>query len=94
MKTYTVTVPAYGAQPGETVRVDPADPTVQLNVSAGVLSEDKATDMRRQTMNCPICSETMKRPPKLSSDQELQEHYQDKHAAFQAPAWQPDTEEE
>ena len=41
MKTYTVTVPAYGKQPGESVSVDPNDTLVQLNVAAGVLVEGK-----------------------------------------------------
>ena len=95
MKTYTVTVPAYGKQPGESVDLDPNDTMVALNVTAGVLVEGKDATTVAPTMTCPLCRDDldMKRPPKLSSDQELQAHYQDKHAGFATPAWQPDTEE-
>ena len=95
MKTYTVTVPAYGKQPGESVSVDPNDTLVQLNVAAGVLVEGKGVTVLAPQMTCPLCRDDleMKRPPKLSSDQELHDHYQDKHAGFAVPAWQPDSEE-
>ena len=93
MKTYTLTHPAYGQPAGTTVALDDSDPLVQMNVDNGVLIPGK-DNVLEQKMTCPICAETMKRPTKLSSDQELVEHYQDKHAAFEAPSWQPDTEEE
>lgn len=40
MRLFTVTgpQPAYGAAPGDTVRLDERDSRVQLNVAAGVLT--------------------------------------------------------
>lgn len=95
MKTYTLTVPAYGKDPGDTVSLDPNASDVRLNVAAGVLTETNPKDAAATVMTCPLCRDDleMKRPPKLSSDQELHAHYQEKHAAFATPAWQPDTEE-
>lgn len=95
MKTYTLTVRAYGKEPGDTVSVDPNDRGVQINVAAGVLTEQKPSQAEPVQMTCPLCRDDldMKRPHKLSSDQELHDHYQDKHAGFAVPAWQPDTEE-
>ena len=95
MKTYTLTTRAYGKERGDTVSLDPEDSGVRLNVAAGILTEAKASTLEPAVMTCPICRDDleMKRPHKLSSDQELHDHYQDKHAGFAVPAWQPDTEE-
>jgi hypothetical protein len=95
VKTYTLTTRAYGLERGDTIKLDENDSGVRLNVAAGILTEDKKADAGPEVMTCPLCRDDleMKRPPKLSSDQELADHYQDKHAGFAVPAWQPDSEE-
>jgi len=95
MKTYTLTHPAYGQPAGTTVALDDTDPLVQLNVDNGVLipGKDQKVDAAGE-MTCPICAETMKRPPKLPTAEDLAAHYEEKHAGFVVPTWQSDTEEE
>ncbi len=92
MKTYTLTQPAYGKQPGETIRLHPEDPLVVLNVENGVLSEEAVKDEPAPRMTCPLCADDleMKRPPKFESQEELEQHYADKHPAFAVPAWSAD----
>jgi len=95
MKTYTLTQPAYGQERGSTIRLDPGDPLVGLNVDNGVLVEgkqDTKTDPLRMT--CPICDEHMQRPPKFEDAESLAAHYEDKHAGFVVPDWQPDKEDD
>lgn len=90
MKTYTLTQPAYGQNAGARVALDDTDPLVKLNVEAGVLVA--AEKSKPAEMTCPICSETMKRPPRFGGESDLADHYHDKHAAFAAPAWAADPE--
>jgi hypothetical protein len=93
MTTYTLTVPAYGKQAGETITLQPDDALVRLNIAAGVLVEGKAAKADAEKMTCPLCAEDleMKRPPKFDSAGELEQHYADKHPAFVVPAWSADT---
>lgn len=93
MKTYTLTQPAYGQKPGTTLALDDSDPLVQMNVDNGVLIPGKTSVEDPGKMTCPICKETMKRPTKAGDQAELDEHYQDKHAGFVVPTYQPDEEE-
>jgi hypothetical protein len=88
MRTYTLTHPAYGQEAGDQVNLDEKDPLVQLNVNAGILTKPTATDDAKMT--CPICVETMKRPPKFEGESDLSEHYADKHVGFVVPAWAAD----
>lgn len=94
MKTYTLTQPAYGQPAGTTVALDDTDPLVQMNVENGVLVAGKDQKVSEQRMTCPICAETMQRPPKLSTAEDLAAHYEEKHAGFVVPDWQADTEED
>lgn len=94
MKTYTLTSPAYGHERGDTVSLDPTDPLVTMNVDAGVLVEGKDAKVEPVKMTCPICDEHMQRPPKMDDAEALAAHYEDKHAGFVVPAWQPDKEDE
>ncbi len=89
MRTYTLTHPAYGKEAGDTVRLDELDPLVQLNVSSGILTTDKDSVDPGQ-MTCPICADTMKRPPRFGGESDLADHYADKHAGFVVPAWAAD----
>src|SRR4249920_899031 len=88
MKTYTLTRQAYGQPPGTTLALDPTDPLVQMNVTAGVLVEGKDAKVDSGEMTCPICAETMKRPPRFPTADNLTAHYEDKHAGFVVPTWQ------
>lgn len=94
MTTYTLTVRAYGKQPGDEIDLNADDSLVRLNVVAGVLVEGKVQKVDAQKMTCPLCAEDleMKRPPKFESVAELEEHYADKHPAFVVPAWSADTD--
>ena len=94
MKTYTLTHPAYGQPAGTTVALDDTDPLVQLNVENGVLVPGKDAKIEPEKMTCPICAETMQRPPKFPTAEDLAAHYEEKHAGFVVPNWQADTEEE
>ena len=89
MRTYTLTQPAYGQEPGSIVALDDTDPLVQLNVDAGVLVEG---EQKPSQMTCPICLLDTKRPAKFSSGSDLATHYSDKHQGFVVPAWAADTE--
>ena len=94
MRTYTLTHPAYGKQPGDQVRLDPNNPLVKLNVENGILSEDKPAEVDAPQMTCPLCRDDleMKRPPKFESPDELEQHYADKHSGFAVPAWSADND--
>ena len=94
MKTYTLTQRAYGQEPGTTLALDHTDPLVQMNVDNGVLVPGKDADVPADRMTCPICAETMKRPPHFDTPEELAGHYSDKHAGFVTPDWNPDSEED
>lgn len=94
MRTYTLTQSAYGQPAGTSVALQEDDPLVKLNVEAGVLVPGKDQSVTPEEMTCPICKETMKRPPRFDSAEALSDHYADKHAGFVVPAWQADTEEE
>jgi hypothetical protein len=90
MRTFTLTQPAYGKDAGDTVRLDESDPLVQLNLAAGVLTAAGKDTPEPGQMTCPICAETMKRPPKFGGESDLSDHYADKHAGFVVPAWAAD----
>jgi hypothetical protein len=95
MKVYTLTQPAYGKQPGDTIRLNQDDVLVRLNVENGVLVEGaREADAEPPRMTCPLCSDDleMKRPPKFESPDELEEHYAAKHQGFAVPAWSADNE--
>lgn len=94
MKTYTLTQHAYGQEPGTSLALDESDPLVKLNVENGVLVPGKDATTVQEKMTCPICSETMQRPPRLSTAEDLAAHYEEKHAGFVVPAWQADREDE
>lgn len=94
MRTYTLTQPAYGQPAGTSLALDQNDPMVKLNVESGVLIEGETADVTAERMTCPICAETMKRPPHFDSPEEVAGHYSDKHAGFVTPDWHPDTTEE
>lgn len=94
MRTYTLTTPAYGQPAGTSLALDQNDPLVKLNVESGVLVEGKNQDVEPEQMVCPICEENMKRPPRFDSAAALSDHYQEKHAGFVVPDWQPNTDEE
>jgi len=80
--------PAYDAQPGDEVNLDPADAGVSLNVDAGVLVPVAGQVLK---MTCPACVEQgVKRPVKFGSPDELAEHYGEKHPALVAPDWKED----
>jgi hypothetical protein len=83
MRTYTLTTLAYGGDAGDEVSLDETDPLVQLNVANGVLVAGKT---KAQTMTCPICEATVKKPDDLAK------HYADKHAAYAVPGWVADDE--
>lgn len=87
---YKLTAKAYGAEAGDTVTLDQDDPLVQLNATVGILIPDE--EVRPNKMTCPICTDTMKRPPKLDSPDELAAHYEDKHPGFAVPPWSAETE--
>lgn len=93
MKTYTLTHPAYGQEAGTSLALDDTDPLVKMNVDNGVLVEGKDAATVQQKMTCPICDETMSRPPKLSDHATLEAHYEDKHPGFVVPPWEPDKED-
>jgi len=93
MTVYTLTSPAYGLERGDTVTLNAADPLVQMNVDNGVLVEGKDQKTEPAKMTCPICGETMQRPPKFSDPPSLEAHYEEKHAGFVVPDWQPDEED-
>lgn len=93
MKTYTLTHPAYGQDRGSTIKLDPNDVLVQMNVANGVLVEGADGKVDPVKMTCPICAETMQRPPKFEDAETLAAHYEEKHAGFVVPAWQADKEE-
>ena len=94
MRTYTLTQPAYGQPAGTSVALDQNNPLVQLNVENGVLVEDADAKLDPQRMTCPICAETMQRPPKFIDADTLAAHYEEKHAGFVVPTWQADKEDE
>lgn len=93
MTTYTVITRAYDTEPGGTVDLDPDDPGVALNVAAGVIVEGEPSAADEPRMTCPICAETMKRPHRFSSPDEIAEHYAAKHPAYAVPDWSADTSE-
>ena len=82
--------PAYGKDAGDVVDLDESDPLVKLNEDAGVIS--RAEKEKPEEMTCPICAESMKRPPRFDGESDLADHYADKHAAFAVPAWTADPE--
>jgi hypothetical protein len=94
MRTYTLTQAAYGQPAGTSLALDQTDPLVQLNVETGVLVEGKDAPTKTPQMTCPICGETMKRPPRFDNPEELSDHYSDRHAGFVVPDWNPDQETE
>jgi hypothetical protein len=100
-KRYRVSGPlrAYDTNPGGlTPPLDPDDPLVQVNITAGIIhdpggqkSEPKAA---APTMACPLCKESgVKKPAALTADK-VADHYADQHAGFAVPAFTPDSEEE
>ena len=91
MSLYTVNpivAGAYGVAGGETVSLDPNDPSVRLNIAAGILTP--AEDAKPGRMTCPICQTTHKRPAKLGSPSELAAHYAEQHQGFATPEWRED----
>jgi hypothetical protein len=86
--------PAYDTKPGElTPPLDPADPLVQINIYAGIISDPNG-DGSPDTMTCPLCVEAgEKKPPRLDIVA-LSSHYAENHAGFAVPAFNPDSEEE
>jgi hypothetical protein len=94
VKTYTLTHAAYGQEAGTTLALDDTDPLVQMNVENGVLVPGKDQTTVAQKMTCPICDETMTRPPRFENADLLAAHYEEKHAGFVVPAWQADKEDD
>lgn len=85
---YILNQKAYGKEAGETVDLNPEDPNVALNITAGVLTVDP--DAPPEKMTCPACNDHMKRPPKLAGPDELHAHYEDKHPGLVTPPWSAD----
>ena len=70
--------------PGDTVTLDSADPTVALNVAAGVLvAQEKAA------MTCPACANADEERV-VASVGELEAHYGEAHRGLVAPEWRED----
>ena len=83
---YKLTQDAYGRAVGDEVDLDSGDELVQINVAAGVLEPVGDPDK----MTCPACAETMKRPPKLATPDELSSHYEAKHPGLVLADWKSD----
>ena len=89
MKYQVAAEQAYGVAQGGEVSLDRADPTVQLNVAAGVLIQLGTLG----TMTCPACeAEGRKRPTKLADQGEVAAHYGEKHKGLAAPEWKEEGE--
>jgi hypothetical protein len=85
--------PAYETKPGElTPPLDPADPLVQINIYAGIISDPKG-DGTPDTMTCPLCVESGAKKPAKLDIVSLSSHYTEQHAGFATPAWNPDSED-
>lgn len=92
-RKYTVAGPnpAYGAAPGEIVTLDDSDPTVQLNVAAGVLAAPDGEAAPDEKMTCPLCVEReLKQPPRFTTPDDLEGHYAERHPGFATPEWRAD----
>jgi len=69
------------------------DALVALSVTAGVIElRKRGAGDDPERMTCPICAEHMKRPPKLEEG-ELAAHYEERHAGFETPDFEPDSGE-
>jgi hypothetical protein len=93
-KAYQVVGPSAVAGHEAGAIVQEKDLPEGLNVDAllagGLLAEPKGKAAKKggkaEKTPCPACAEQMKRPPKFETDEELREHYAEKHPALAAPA--------
>lgn len=88
-QTYEVTGQneVLGHQPGETFEGPLPEWIIEeALLASGALSivEGKKSEPVEKIV-CPACAETMKRPPKFDSHDELVAHYADKHPALAPP---------
>lgn len=95
-QTYTVTgtQPFWGHQPGESFDVPtlaaPHERQLADAIAIGAVTLDDGGKPEPAAMTCPACAERLKRPPKLATPDELQEHYADRHAGLVVPDWTED----
>jgi len=100
-KRYRVSGPltAYDTKPGGlTPPLDPDDPLVQVNITAGIIHDPggskDAPKAEPDVMTCPLCVESgAKKAAKLGAA-DVSTHYAKEHAGFAVPAFTPDSKEE